>query len=83
MNHPLIEEGIERLRTKWPQSHAVPSKYGHNLIIVPSVILPKGWKQNICTVLFIVPPGYPAARPDHFFTDIDIEFDTNTYPFQP
>ena len=81
--NPYIEDGISRLRTKWPQSHSVSSKYGHHLVIVPSVILPKGWDKNICTVLFIAPPGFPASCPDHFFTDIDIMLDTNTYPFQP
>jgi len=70
-----IEDGIERLRTKWPQAHAEKSKFGHHLIFVPSVKLPKQYRENICTVLFIAPPGFPAACPDHFFTDIEVRCD--------
>lgn len=72
-----IEDGIERLRTEWPQTHSERNKYGHHLIVVPGVLLPKGWDSTICTVLFIAPPGYPAACPDHFFTDIEIRVAKN------
>jgi|SRR5579863_1998158 hypothetical protein len=72
MNYPLIDDGIERLRTKWPQTHSQRSKYGHHLIFVPSVKLPKQYRENICTVIFVAPPGFPAACPDHFFTDIEV-----------
>jgi hypothetical protein len=72
IKHPAIIDGIERLRTVWPQSFAERNKYGHHMIVVPGVLLPKAFEQNICTVLFIAPPGYPAACPDHFFTDIEI-----------
>ena len=72
-----IKDGIERLRTKWPQTHSERNKYAHHLIVVPGVLLPKGWDSNICTVLFVAPPGYPAARPDHFWTDIEIRVAQN------
>ena len=81
MNHPLIEDGVERLRTKWPQTHAVPSKYGAHLIVVPSVILPKGYDKNICTILFVAPPGFPAACPNSFFTDIEIRLENKAVPY--
>lgn len=80
---PHIEEGIERLRRYWPQSHAERNRHGHHLIIVPSVELPKGYlvadsdaeRATICTVLFIASPGFPAACPDHFFTDIELRLE--------
>lgn len=80
MLNPHIETGIERLRTKWPQSHAVAGRHGQHLVVVPSVVLPRGYRQTICTVLFVAPPGYPAARPDHFFTDIEIRLENGRWP---
>jgi Prokaryotic E2 family E len=76
-NNPYVVSGIEQLQTRWPQSHSVLGKYGHHLVVVPSVLLPKGYRENICTVLFVVPPGYPAACPDHFFTDIEIRLNNS------
>ena len=81
ITNPHILDGIERLRTKWPQTHAQRSKYGHHLIFVPGVLLPKGWDQTICTVLFLAPPGFPAACPDHFFTDIEIRREDKSFPY--
>src|ERR1035437_8573865 len=74
VKYPFIEDGLARLRSKWPQSHCQASKHGAHLIIVPSVLLPHGWDKTICTVLFIAPPGFPAANPHCFFTDIDVNF---------
>lgn len=75
-----IHDGIARLRTKWPQAHYCPGKHGDYLIVVPGVVLPKGYVQTICTVLFIAPPGFPAACPDHFFTDIEIRLEDKSIP---
>jgi len=72
MSTPCIEDGIRRLRTRWPQAHAEQGYHGKHLIIVPSVMLPTQYDKTICTVLFIAPPGYPSACPENFFTDIDI-----------
>jgi hypothetical protein len=80
MNHPLIEAGVEQLRTKWPQAHYQKGKHGYYLIVVPSVKLPAQYRENICTVLFLAPPGFPASHPDHFFTDIEIRTKDLSYP---
>jgi hypothetical protein len=80
MLNPHIDTGVALLRTKWPQSHAVAGKHGQHLIVIPSVILPRGYRETICTVLFIAPPGYPAACPDHFFTDIEIRLENKAFP---
>lgn len=66
-------DGVERLRTRWPQAHLVKHSSGHTLVTVPSVLLPSGYDQTICTVLFIAPPGFPSTVPEHFWTDIDID----------
>ena len=39
---------------------------GGYLITVKNVPIRDGWNQQVVDVLFIAPPGYPAARPDCF-----------------
>jgi Prokaryotic E2 family E len=81
-----IHDGIERLRTRWPQSHYSPGRYGQYAIFVPGMNLPKGYvvtgghRATICTVLFLAPAGFPAAKPDHFFTDIELRLDGGAFP---
>lgn len=69
MNSPLIEKQINQIRTKYPQAFATPGKVGEYLIVIPGVEL-TGYTHNICTVLFVAPPGFPCAQPDHFWVDI-------------
>lgn len=73
---PRVAAEIERLRDyRYPQAHAVRAPSGAHLVVVPSVRL-HGYTHDICTVLFLLPPGYPAAQPDHFWIDIpDLELD--------
>lgn len=80
IDYGSIHDGIGRLRTRWPQSHYVLGPYSRALIVVPSIALPKGYDKNICTILFITPPGFPAAKPDHFFTDIEIRLESGALP---
>ena len=68
MINPHIEKGMETLRSKWPQAHHEKADHGAHLIIVPAFLLPPGYNCTIATVLFVAPPGFPAAQPDHFFT---------------
>lgn len=81
-----IEEGLERIKTMYPQAHIEKGKViPHNrpckwedLLIVPSVLLPPGWYTDelcsepatICTVLTKIPKGFPAVRPNGFWIDI-------------
>jgi hypothetical protein len=42
---------------------------GAHLVTIPNVKMPRGWNQKIVTVLFVAPPGYPAAQPDCFWVE--------------
>lgn len=42
---------------------------GGHLITVPEVDIGPGWSQRKATVLFVAPPGYPAACPDCFWIE--------------
>ncbi len=41
---------------------------GGHLVTVKKVPIRDGWNQPEVDVLFVAPPGYPAARPDCFWT---------------
>ena len=42
---------------------------GAHLVTIPNVTMPPGWQQKIVTILFLAPPGYPAAQPDCFWVE--------------
>lgn len=50
-----------------PTARKLPN--GSSLITVPGVEIGPGWNQNVVTVLFVAPPGFPAARPDCFWVE--------------
>lgn len=53
---------------------------GTTLVTVPDVPLPAGWSAKSTTVSFIVPIGYPAARPDCFYADADLRLAESRMP---
>jgi hypothetical protein len=57
----------ERDRAPEPIARRLPN--GGYLITVPAVDIGEGWNQRTVTVLFVAPPGYPAARPDCFWVE--------------
>lgn len=67
-----IENGVALLRTKWPQAHAVEGEHG-TAIFVPTVMLPDCYEQNVCTVVFVAPCGFPSNPPQNFYTDVEVE----------
>ena len=61
---------VAALRMRYPQAHASKGEHGEHLILVPEFTLPDGYSANICTLLFIVPAGYPATSPANFWLDV-------------
>ena len=53
--------------TEPPTARKLPN--GSSLITIPGVEIGPGWNQNVVTVLFVAPPGYPAGRPDCFWVE--------------
>jgi hypothetical protein len=68
---PIIESQLKLLQTDFPTASASVLPNGGHLIEVPNVQLPPGWSQKAVTVLFVVPPGYPAAQPDCFWVEVN------------
>lgn len=59
----------ERRREGAPDPTARRLPNGGYLITVPGVDIGPGWSERMVTVLFVAPPGYPAARPDCFWVE--------------
>lgn len=53
---------------------------GGYLITVKNVPIRDGWNQQVVDVLFIAPPGYPAARPDCFWVTPQLRLANGTMP---
>jgi len=64
-----IEQQIQELRQEYPEARATAQPSGAYLIEVPNYKLPPGWNRDVVTVIFLAPPGYPAAQPDCFWVE--------------
>jgi hypothetical protein len=58
-----------KLRGKFPGATLTPVPNGTFLVQIPDFSLPDGWSSRTTTVYFLVPVGYPVARPDTFWTE--------------
>lgn len=65
----MIEQQFEPLRTQRPNATIRNLPSGGHLITVTDVDIGPGWNRRTATVLFVAPPGYPAARPDCFWVE--------------
>jgi hypothetical protein len=64
-----IEGQLKDLRGKCPGAAALPLPTGGHLITIPNHRMPRGWNRDVVTILFLAPPGYPAAQPDCFWVE--------------
>ena len=72
----MIEEQLEALRAQRAAEYAPPPAYtplpnGGYLISLPDVDIGPGWTRRTANILFVAPPGYPAAQPDCFWVEPD------------
>lgn len=67
---PPVVAQLDELRREYPGAHweDVPGGGGMVRVVVPGFRLPSGWSADEATVQFILPIGYPVARPDCFWT---------------
>jgi hypothetical protein len=50
------------------------------LVVVADFLLAPGWSAARTTVTFAVPPAYPAAQPDCFWTSPDLRLASGAVP---
>jgi len=65
----LIEQQIKELVTQFPEALVTRQPSGAYLVEVPNYKMPPGWNRESVTILFLAPPGYPAAQPDCFWIE--------------
>jgi hypothetical protein len=49
-------------------------------VTIPEFPLPPGWSARATEVSFVVPLGYPVARPDTFWADADLRLQSGGFP---
>ena len=75
-----IEEQIQDLRRVCPQALTRPLSDGTTLVTLADVPLPTGWNQPTTTINFVVPTGYPVAKPDCFYADAGLRLASGAMP---
>jgi hypothetical protein len=71
---------VQRLVERVPHATA-QEVHGHGtLISIPAVALAAGWNKPATEVHFFAPQGYPFAKPDCFWTDIDLRLASGALP---
>jgi hypothetical protein len=64
-----VEEQFSLLKAEYTQASLTRLASGAHLVQLPGVQVPSGWNHSHVTVLFVAPPGYPAAQPDCFWIE--------------
>jgi len=75
-----VEEQIGELQQHFPNSTIARHPDGSIFVEVPDVHLPAGWSKASTSLLLLVPPGYPTARPNGFETDPDLRLQNGDMP---
>jgi E2/UBC family protein E len=65
----IIQEQLKQLIELHPASVITPLPDTSTLLAVPNVRIPPGWSKAESTIAFVIPAGFPTARPDCFWSD--------------
>jgi Prokaryotic E2 family E len=78
----IIQEQFDALK-KWDRySEAKLTRLsnGTAVVAIPNFQLAPGWNKRSTTVYFVVPVGYPTAKPDTFWADSDLHLASGAEP---
>jgi hypothetical protein len=75
-----VEQQFQILKHSMPDAVIHAPGDGSNVITIPSLQLPVGWNKTHTQIVFIAPVGYPLARPDCFWTDVDLRLANGAVP---
>jgi len=76
----IINQQFENLKSCYQSASIVPLADGSFQVTIPGITLPDGWTKSDTTIKFIVPIGYPMARPDCFWADVDLKLTNGGIP---
>jgi len=63
----------------YPEATWMALPQGGVVVTVPGIPL-QGWSKPNTTVYFVLPLGYPAAKPDCFYVDADVRLPSGALP---
>lgn len=67
--NPIIEKQLVPLREEYPYADVTQLNDGSHLLSISNIPLSDGWNQPETTIWFVIPVGYPIAKPDCFWAD--------------
>lgn len=68
LDSSLIVTQFQTVKEKWPGAKIALIGDGSHLVTVPLPLI-DGWNKKKVTARFVVPVGFPCARPEHFWVD--------------
>lgn len=75
-----VEQQFECLKVQFGNASIQSLPNGTFLVTIPALILPAGWNNALTTVKFVIPVGYPLAKPDCFWVDAGLRLASGATP---
>jgi len=76
----LVDQQIGELRATFGEVTLTRRNDGTATIEIQKFLLPDGWSARETGIIFIVPVGYPVARPDCFWANADLRLASGQAP---
>lgn len=74
------ETQFEELKAQFPGAELKTLPSGAALVVIKDYKLPGGWNQSLTDIKFLVPVGYPQAKPDCFWCSPNLRLANNSDP---
>lgn len=71
---------VDELKRRYEDITIEPNADGSMIITIPNFPLPPGWNRESTVIRFLVPVGFPIARPDCFWADADLRLSSGGQP---
>ena len=75
-----IDQHVEDLRKLVDEVEVRPLPDGSAVVVMRQVKLPPGWNKAASELSFVIPVGYPVAKPDSFWADADLRLANGAQP---
>jgi hypothetical protein len=64
-----FDQQFAELKKRFPLAESKATPGGGFLVEIPDYKLCPGWYKDVVRIIFLAPPGYPAAQPDCFWVE--------------
>jgi hypothetical protein len=76
----LIDEQFAQLVARYPEASRRANADGTTTILIPQFPLPEGWNKRETEIAFVLPVGFPYAKPDCFWADAELGLISGSQP---